>query len=187
MKTFVKVLWVIAGVILIGSGLTSFFNPLSGITTFEVICGFALAASGVMSIVAYCASSKVMLGAGWVLAEGILSLILGGIILVAGFSDGIIATEITGVLAMFVGWLLAFWLLFSGVTHITRSVDLHKLRAKGWGWGLVWGILSIICALAVFCKPVITALGTMSVVLGIVLIIGGVSILSRCFTRDIED
>lgn len=187
MKTFIKVLWIIAGVVLIVGGIAAFFNPLAGITTFEAICGFALAVSGIMSIIAYCASSKVMLGAGWILAEGILSLILGGVILVASFSNGIIATEITGMLAKFVGWLLAFWLLFSGITHITRSVDLHKLSAKGWGWGLIWGILCIVCALGVFCQPVITALGTMSFVLGIILIVGGVSILARCFTRDIED
>lgn len=187
MKKFVKVLWIIEGVALIIGGCCAFFNPMAGFMTFQGICAISLLISGISSILAYIASHRVLLGAGWILSEGIITTILGALLLTALFYDGIIAKEIMASFAVVLSVILALWLAFYGVTHLTRSFDLHKLGASGWGWGTIWGIICIVCAIAVFCKPVVSAIGTTSFIMGLILIIGGISSISRCLTRDIED
>ena len=179
MKTFLKVLWVIAGIVLILGGCAAFFNPFKAFVVTEVILGAALIISGIVSIIAYIRTQKHMLGAGWILAEGILSLILGLLICCSKYSNGLFAITVSTFLGL--------WLLFSGVSQMIRSFDLHKLGAHGWGWITAWGIICIIGGVAVFCNPVITAVGTASFLSGIVLILGGIAALARCLTRDIED
>ena len=179
MNTFVKVLWVIAGIVLILGGCAAFFNPLSAYVVTEVIFGAALIISGIVSIIAYARTSKVMMGAGWVLADGILSLILGALICFSRYNEGLFAITISTFLGL--------WLLFSGSSETIRSFDLHKLGAKGWGWLTAWGIICILGGIAVFCNPVITAVGTTSFLSGFILIAGGIAAITRCFTKDIED
>lgn len=179
MKTFLKVLWVIAGIVLILGGCAAFFKPFKAFVVTEVILGAALIISGIVSIIAYIRTQKHMLGAGWILAEGILSLILGLLICFSKYSNGLFAITVSTFLGL--------WLLFSGVSQMIRSFDLHKLGAHGWGWITAWGIICIIGGVAVFCNPVITAVGTASFLSGIVLILGGIAALARCLTRDIED
>lgn len=189
MKTFIKVLWVIAGAALILGGCFAFASPLASLHIFQVICGSVLLVTGIISIIAYCASHRIMLGAGWILAEGIMSALMGGLILVAKFTGGIIHSEYvsSAVFSIFFAMIIAFWLMFSGVNQLTRSFDLHKLGARGWGWGTIWGIICILGAIAVFCSPIVAAVGTITFLLGFALIVGGISVLSRCFSRDIED
>lgn len=179
MKTFLKVLWVISGIVLILGGCVAFFNPFKAFVVTEVIFGAALIISGILSIIAYIRTQKYMLGAGWVLADGILSLILGLLICFSNYSDGLFAITVSTFLGL--------WLLFSGISQTIRSCDLHKLGAHGWGWLTAWGIICIFGGVAVFCNPVITAVGTTSFLSGIILILGGVAALTRCLTRDIED
>lgn len=179
MKTFLKVLWVIAGIVLILGGCAAFFNPLKAFVLTEVIFGAALMISGVVSIIAYIRTHKVIMGAGWILADGILTLILGALICFSHYSNGLFAITISAFLGL--------WLLFTGISQTTRSFDLHKLGAHGWGWLTAWGVICIIGGVAVFCNPVITAVGTTSFISGIVLILGGVAAFSRCLARDIED
>lgn len=178
MKVFIKVLWAIAGIALIIAGAATFFNPLAAFLTVSYIIGGALIVSGLVGIIGYFAGRNVMLGAGWVLAEGILSVIFGAMICFGEYSKGF--------LAITMGVLVGIWLLVSGINSLTRSFDMHKLRAKGWGWLTVWGILCIAAGVVVFCKPVVTAIGIADMVIGIALFIGGVATLFRCFTRDIE-
>lgn len=178
MKVLTKVLWAIAGIALILAGCMAFFNPLAAFLVFEYICGGALILSGVLSIIAYIATNKVMLGAGWVLADGIISLLLGLLICFSRYNDQIFSITISMALGL--------WLMFSGVSETSRSFDLKKLGAKGWGWLTAWGIICIICAVSIFCTPITSAIGITSFIEGIALILGGIAVMSRCLTRDIE-
>ncbi len=58
MKTFLKVLWVIAGIVLILGGCAAFFNPFKAFVVTEVILGAALIISGIVSIIAYIRTQK---------------------------------------------------------------------------------------------------------------------------------
>jgi uncharacterized membrane protein HdeD (DUF308 family) len=106
----------------------------------------------------------------WVfLLEGIAALIFGGLLLAAPA-----ATLVA--LAVFLG----FYLLFIGVLELVRVfVD----RSQPWIWSLLIGVLGIIAGIIVLNHPLLTALalpttviiylGVVSLVMGILGIIGG--------------
>jgi len=108
----------------------------------------------------------------WVfLLEGIAALIFGGLLLAAPA-----ATLVA--LAVFLG----FYLLFVGVLELVRVfVD----RSQPWIWSLLIGILGIVAGIIVLNHPALTALalpttvvvylGIVSLVMGVVGIIGGFS------------
>ena len=108
----------------------------------------------------------------WVfLLEGIAALIFGGLLLTAPA-----ATLLA--LAVFLG----FYLLFVGVLELVRVfVD----RSQPWIWSLLIGVLGIVAGIVVLNHPVLTALalpttvviylGVVSLVMGVVGIIGGFS------------
>lgn len=186
MKTFVKIMWAIGGFLLVLCGCMAFFNPFSGVVTFEIAVGIGLIVSGLLSVITYAVTRKVLLGAGWVLADGLLSVVLGAILLIAMTYSDLVTAEFAAVISVVFAVIVGIWLISTAITQITRAVDLHKLGAKGWGWGLCFGIIGLLCALCLFCRPVVTMMGAMSFVLGISLIVGGVSLIARCFSRDIE-
>lgn len=108
----------------------------------------------------------------WVfLLEGIAALIFGGLLLTNPAAT-------LAALAVFLG----FYLLFIGVLELVRVfVD----RSQPWYWSLLIGILGIIAGIIVLQHPVLTALaipvtvvvylGVISLVMGILGIIGGFS------------
>ncbi|HYJ58282.1 MAG TPA: DUF308 domain-containing protein [Methyloceanibacter sp.] len=108
----------------------------------------------------------------WIfLLEGIAALIFGGLLLTAPASTLV-------ALAVFLG----FYLLFIGVLELVRVfVD----SSQPWIWSLVIGILGIVAGIIVLNHPVLTAiaipttvviyLGVLSLIMGVVGIIGGFS------------
>ncbi len=179
MSKVLKVLWVICGALVILGGISFIYNPLAGFLITEYIIGGALILVGIISIFAYIKAHKEMFGAGWILAEGLISLVLGSLICFSGIGDLLFSFTI----AMALG----IWLMFSGVSQISRSMELHKLGAKGWGWPMFFGIVCLIAAVSFFFNPVSSAIGTVNFLLSVVMIIAGVSLISRCFVKDIEE
>jgi len=108
----------------------------------------------------------------WVfLLEGIAALIFGGLLLTDPAATLL-------VLAVFLG----YYLLFVGVLELVRIfVD----RSQPWYWSLLIGVLGIIAGIIVLNHPVLTALalpttvvvylGVVSLIMGVVGIIGGLS------------
>ncbi len=108
----------------------------------------------------------------WVfLLEGIAALIFGGLLLTNPAAT-------LAALAVFLG----FYLLFIGVLELVRMfVD----RSQPWIWSLLIGILGLIAGIIVLNHPVLTALaipvtvvvylGVISLVMGILGVIGGFS------------
>lgn len=178
MKVFIKVLWAIAGVLLVLAGVATFINPITALIAISYIIGGSLIISGLIGIIGYFSGRNVMLGAGWVLAEGIISVVFGAMICFGEYSKGFLAISMSV--------LVGVWLIVSGVNSLARSFDMHRLQAKGWGWLTFWGMICIAAGVIVFCNPIISAAGLASMVVGLPLIIGGVATLFRCFTRDIE-
>ena len=108
----------------------------------------------------------------WVfLLEGIAALIFGGLLLTDPAATLL-------VLAVFLG----YYLLFVGVLELVRIfVD----RSQPWYWSLLIGVLGIIAGIIVLNHPMLTALalpttlviylGVVSLIMGVVGIIGGLS------------
>jgi uncharacterized membrane protein HdeD (DUF308 family) len=127
-----RVAW---GVLLIIAGILAIVMPGVAALATALIFGWLLLFSGIFEI-AYAVHTRAHAGFGWKLASGILTLVLGVAIVflpVAGIAS----------LALLVG---AF--LFAG--GIARVVLSFRLRpARGWGWVLFDGLLSIALAILI--------------------------------------
>ncbi len=178
MSKATKVFWIVMGVILILGGIAVFNNPFSAFLYTEALVGIILMTIGVLSIVVYIATHKMILGGGWILAEGIIALVIGLMLTFGRYNEQIFSF----ILAFFIG----FWLLSSGIMQITRSVELKKLQAKGWAWSAFWGALCVISGALSFMQPLYTSVMTTALFTGAILILSGISMISKSFIRDIE-
>ena len=97
-----------AGIITLILGLLILFFPIAGVATLALWIGAFIFAGGIVRVI-LAFRVKPAKGWGWVLFDGILAIIIGGLI-----AWGWPASSIA-----FIGLLTGFWLLFSGVWRIT--------------------------------------------------------------------
>jgi len=152
--------WQLAwGALLIISGILAIVVP--GIAALATALVFAwLLVIGGASELAYAIQTRRQNGFAWKLASGIFTLILGIAILVVPLAG-------VASLAMLIG---AF--LFAG--GITRTVLAFTLKpAKGWGWVLLDGLLSIAIAAVIAVGWPATSITFIGVLVGFWLILAG--------------
>jgi len=97
-----------AGIITLVLGLLMLFFPIAGVATLALWIGAFIFAGGIVRVI-LAFRVKPAKGWGWVLFDGILAIIIGGLI-----AWGWPASSIA-----FIGLLTGFWLLFSGIWRIT--------------------------------------------------------------------
>jgi uncharacterized membrane protein HdeD (DUF308 family) len=97
-----------AGIITLILGLLILFFPIAGVATLALWIGAFIFAGGIVRVI-LAFRVKPAKGWGWVLFDGILAIIIGGLI-----AWGWPASSIA-----FIGLLTGFWLLFSGIWRIT--------------------------------------------------------------------
>ena len=172
MSTLSRVLWVISGLLLMAAGVLALLNPGFALSYLAIVIGLAMLVSGVVDIVIYARTSRFLLGSGWVLADGILSVILALVLL---FIQTVIDVTIPFVFGM--------WLVFTGVSKAIGSFDLKHLEVTGWGWFLALGILLAVGGVLCFVKPVVGVVAV-GVLVGISLLLqGSMAILKGLFSR----
>ena len=156
-----SVLWLISGIILIFAGIAAIFNPAATIASIGFILGLAMLISGIFEVIIFAVTHDGIFGAGWVLTDGILTILLSVILLCNQY--------ITAVAIPFV---FAIWVMFTGTSRTITSFDLKKANISGWGWMALVGILGIALGFASFFFPAL-AEGIISIMVGIFLIIQG--------------
>ena len=72
-RTTSRVLWVIAGVLLVIAGIACLRDPGAAFTSMTVILGIAMLFSGIVDIVIFATAHNYMAGSGWFLLDGILT------------------------------------------------------------------------------------------------------------------
>lgn len=170
-KTLSRVLWVIAGVLLIAAGVYCFVSPDAALSGLSLMLGFAMLFSGVVDIVIFATSQRFMLGSGWFLLDGIFTVLL---------SVFLLCNQAFTMLSL--PFIFGMWLLFGGISRFVSSFDLQRLGVRGWGWFMVLGILLTVAGVLSFYDPVSSALA-LSWVVGLVLILQGIaSIACGCFS-----
>ena len=75
-KTLSRILWIVAGVLLIAAGVYCFVSPDAALGGLSLMLGLAMLFSGVVDIVIFASSRRYMLGSGWFLLEGIFTVLL---------------------------------------------------------------------------------------------------------------
>lgn len=160
MSKFVRLIWFIFGLLLIISGIISFFNPVETLLVLAYTIGFLALFSGISGIV-YFFTLKGVLGGSMLLLDGIISAICGIIIL----SHIVIS-------AGFIPYMVAFFVIVRGVIGITTSIDLKKSGYSQWGFSLFSAILTLLSGIILTFNPLLGTLYT-SIMIGICLILYG--------------
>lgn len=121
-KTLSRVLWIIAGVLLIVAGVYCFVSPEAALSGLSLILGLAMLFSGIVDIVIFASSRRFMLGSGWFLLDGIFTVLL-AIFLLCNQAFTMLSLP----------FIFGMWLLFGGISRFVSSFDLQRLGVRGWG------------------------------------------------------
>ena len=149
----------IKGLILIILAFVVFSNPGVTIIGISLFLGLGLLLTGIVISIMALAGKKEMDNWGWKLAEGLLD-ILFGFILIAN-------PEITAVIIPF---LIGFWAIFYGVLLTVGAFSTAKFS-----WALlIGGILIILFGNIILFNPIIFGI-TISVWIGITLLVTGIA------------
>lgn len=75
-KTVSRVLWIVAGVLLIVAGGACMFHPGATLSGLSFLLGMAMLFSGVVDIIIFATAGSSIYGSGWFLVDGILTVLL---------------------------------------------------------------------------------------------------------------
>ncbi|AHI55111.1 HdeD family acid-resistance protein [Listeria ivanovii] len=169
MKTFTRILVLLAGIAMIVLGIWFLFHPGISLLTSTLMFGFLLLISGIFHTVSYFSDKKMQKVSGWVLADGILSILLGFLLLFNDFAG-------TATLVLLFG----MWVLFAGIMRTIGAFTAKQNNVQGWGWILTIGIIGIIVGFIALFNPVVSAIGIVLIV-GIFFIVQGISAIATFF------
>lgn len=171
-RTISRILWVIAGVLLIVAGVFCMASPAAALSGVTLLLGISMLFSGVVDLVIFATANRLMAGSGWFLVDGIVTVLLSLLILCDQWFT-----------AMALPLVFGMWLLFSGITKFANSFDLKRLGVRGWGWFTALGAVMAAVGFFSFLEP-LAGLVAMGVTVGLFLILEGVaSILRGCFAH----
>ena len=135
--------------------------------TLSLYLGFAMLVSGIIDIVIFARTHLLIPGAGWFLADGILTVLLSLFLL---FNQSFTMLSLPFIFSM--------WLLFSGINEFVNSFELRRLEVRGWGWITALGVILMVVGFFSLFDP-IADLFALSALSGILLIFEGVSAIVR--------
>ena len=165
-KRAVRYWWLllIIGIALFVVGILIFVYPTQSYLGMSLVFGWLMLFSGILEVVLSSANKHFITGRGWMLAGGIIEIIL-GIILI--FNVALAAAT----LPIFLG----FWLMLRGFSAIGLGGDMNAMEIPGSGWTVFSGILLVLCSLWILFQPLV--FGTTAVVIwvGISLLFAGIA------------
>ena len=161
-KSF-RILNIVAGVLLVAAGIYCLCNQGVAVLSAGLLLGLFMLVSGIIEIVVSARACSVVLGSGWLLLDGVLTVILSLFLL---FNQWFTLLSLP--------FLFTLWLLFSGVSRFVGALDLHVLGVRGWGWVLALGILLMAAGFVCMMDPWVSV-AAVGVTVGIVFLLEGVS------------
>lgn len=162
MKTSSRILCIIAGVLLVLSGFYCLSHEGDAVLAAALLLGIMMLVAGAAELCMFGISHGAMSGAGWMLLDGILTVVL-GLLLLFNRAFSIVSLP----------FLFSMWLLFSGVSRFASSFDLKALGVHGWGWITALGVLLIAAGLCTIWNP-LAGLMAIGMTIGFSLILEGV-------------
>jgi uncharacterized membrane protein HdeD (DUF308 family) len=161
----VRVFKIAAGVILILTGVFCFANPGATFLTIAFLLGCAMVLSGISGIMAYIWISQKKEISSLLMIEGLMSIILGILVL----SNQLLADA---AIPVFFG----LWVMFAGIIRVVEAY-IHRGDGKMLLiWFLFMGMLGIAAGLYAFYNTVLFAFSAI-VLVGILFIIQGLNVL----------
>lgn len=175
-----RVWWVavVQGILAIALGLAVLFWPGVSTAVLVTLFGFFAIAYGLIDIVAAIADRH-QTGWGWRLAAGVLGILLGVVVLFWPLATAL-------VLVVFIG----AWAIVMGISAIVTGIQLHRRVDSGWGWSVVWGVLSVVFGFLIMFAPVeglvtiVWLLGFYTILAGVTAIVAGIG--ARSFGKKLD-
>ena len=162
---------IISGALLIAAGIYCLCNQDVAVMSAGLLLGVFMLISGIAEIVVFAGTSGLLLGSGWLLLDGVLTVILSLFLLLNQWFT-----------LMSLPFLFTAWLL-SGVSRFVSAFDLKALGVRAWGWVLALGIVLTVAGFVCMMDPWVSV-AAMGVTVGVVFLLEGVSaIFYGCISR----
>lgn len=134
------------------------------LTTLAYVIGAIVLVIGVVEIAMFFTTVG-LFGGGAFLADGIITTIL-----------GIIMLSNENVVAGFLPFIFAMWFIYEGISELSMAIAAGKLRLPYWWVLLITSIFEIVFGMLAFFNPVGGAI-YLTVLLGVFLLVHGISML----------
>lgn len=168
----VRILNIVAGILLIAAGVYCLCNEDVAVLSAGLMLGIFMLAAGIAEIVVFAGTSGVLIGSGWLLLDGVLTVIMSLFLL---FNQWFTLLSLP--------FIFTVWLMFSGISRFVSAFDLRALGVRGWGWVLAVGILLMVAGFICMMDPWVSA-AAVGVTVGMVFLLEGISaIVCACISR----
>ena len=168
----VRILNIVAGILLIAAGIYCLCNEDVAVLSAGLMLGIFMLAAGIAEIVVFAGTSGVLIGSGWLLLDGVLTVIMSLFLL---FNQWFTLLSLP--------FIFTVWLMFSGISRFVSAFDLRALGVRGWGWVLAVGILLMVAGFICMMDPWVSA-AAVGVTVGLVFLLEGISaIVCACISR----
>lgn len=156
MSTFVKFIknsikhWyilLIIGILFVGLAFFSFTRPLDAYLTLAILFGATFLLAGLLEVIFAIVNRKEIDNWGWSLISGLLTLIVGKILI-----------AYPGITMVTLPLIIGFAMLFKSISAIGHSIDLKKYKVADWGYLLALGILGTIFSNFIIWHPLVGGL-----------------------------
>lgn len=163
-KQAIRYWWLLlaVGLLLLAVGILIFLFPARSYLELSMLLGWVILLAGILEVVLSATNRHFITGRGWMLAGGIIEMILG---LVLIFNVALAATMLP--------LLLGFWLLMRAFSTIGLGSDMRTLEISGAGWTILMGILLLIYSLWILFQPVGVGTSAVIVWVGITMLFAG--------------
>lgn len=163
-KQAIRYWWLLlaVGLLLLAVGILIFLFPARSYLGLSMLLGWVILLAGILEVVLSATNRHFITGRGWMLAGGIIEMILG---LVLIFNVALAASMLP--------LLLGFWLLMRAFSTIGLGSDMRTLEISGAGWTILMGILLLICSLWILFQPVGVGTSAVIVWVGITMLFAG--------------
>ena len=144
----VQFLWLIACATLLFAGLFVINKPDSVLETIAWELGLCMLLAGVINIFIYLKNRWYLHGARWLLAAGMITVLLS----IFPIVHDVVLPQ---VIPVFFG----IWELTLGVMKFIESVELYDESIKGWHWFVFLGVFEMISGVISLIEPIDHAIG----------------------------
>lgn len=167
-----RILSIIIGVLLIAAGIYCLCNQDVAAMSAGIVLGLLMLIAGIAEIVIFAGTSRFILGSGWLLLDGVLTVVMSLFLLFNQWFT-----------MMSLPILFTVWLLFSGVSRFVSAFDLKALGMRGWGWILALGIVLLVFGVICMMDPWVSVVAV-GVTVGLVFILEGIGTIAvACISR----
>lgn len=152
----------LSGLLFIGIGIYTFTNPIGSYVALSFLFSMSFLMSGFFEIAFSIINRKEMDNWGWTLIFGLITAVMGILLLMH--------PEISlTILPLYVGFLM----LFRSISAIGYSLELKNYKVKNWGYLIFLGILGIVFSILLIRNPLIAGM-TVVIWTGMALITTGI-------------